>query len=424
MILLQNIRYIHPETFEITQGNLLVESGTNQGIRFIDDYELHSLGIELEQVDCQGKYATQAFVNAHHHAYSALATGMPQPKEAPENFLEILQKIWWNLDKALTKDMVEISAAVTAIKSAKNGVSFVIDHHASPFAIPGSLKSMAKQFESIGMNHLLCYEISDRDGKEIRDEGLQETDDYLSNYPGLVGLHAAFTLSDDSLAKARDLARKHLSGVHIHVAEDLFDQQYNKEKYGKTVVERLNDFELLDFDKTILAHCIHIDERERKTIADSKAWVVQNPESNLNNQVGFFNSQGIHNKSLLGTDGMHSNMIRSAQSAFFAGLGKDDIDIPKAYHRFRNAHNYLSENNFRGIGDNNLVLFDYNSATPLTRANFLGHFFYALENTAVDSLIVNGSFTMKNKIVLHADEGLIMQEARKLALLLWKRLES
>jgi len=422
MILLENIRYIDWKTFEITEGNLLVEEGIDKNIRFLNKEQIAQLPKDCQCLQSRGKFAIKSFVNAHHHAYSALAPGMPLPKEAPKNFLEILQKVWWKLDKALTKEMIEISAATTAISSAKNGVGFVIDHHASPFVIGGSLSSMAEQFEKTGLNHLLCYEISDRDGEAIRDQALDETESYLQNHQGLVGLHAAFTLSDDSLSKAQKLAEKYRSGVHIHVAEDAYDQKFNMEKYGKGVIDRLTDFGLLDFDKSILAHCIHINENERKRIADSKAWVAQNPESNLNNQVGFFNSSMLENKSMLGTDGMHSNMMRSAQWAFFAGLGKDNIDIPKAYNRLRNAHNYLAANDFRGDGENNLSIFNYNAPTPLTQSNFLGHFFYAFENRQIESLIVNGKFVMKNMVIQNMDEDLLMKEAQKLAVSLWKKM--
>lgn len=422
MILLENIRYIDWKTFEITEGNLLVEEGIDKNIRFLNKEQIAQLPKDCQHIQSNGKFAIKSFVNAHHHAYSALATGMPQPKEAPQNFLEILQKVWWKLDKALTKEMIEISAATTAISSAKNGVSYVIDHHASPFAIKGSLRSMAEQFEKVGLNHLLCYEISDRDGEAIRNQGLDETENYLEDHQGLVGLHAAFTLSDDSLQKSQAIAAKYKSGVHIHVAEDAYDQKFNLEKYGKRVIDRLADFGLLDFEKTILAHCIHIDENDRKRIADSEAWVVQNPESNLNNQVGFFNSALLDTKSMLGTDGMHSNMMRSAQWAFFAGLEKDTIDIPKAYNRLRNAHNYLAANNFKGDGENNLSIFEYNAPTPLTQSNFLSHFFFAFENRQIESLIVNGKFVMKNKVIQNIDEDLVMKEAQKLALSLWKKM--
>jgi len=422
MILLKNVRHIDWRTFEITAGNLLVNEGIDEKIQFINTEEIAQLPIDCQQIDCQGKFAIKSLVNAHHHAYSALAPGMPPPIDEPNDFLEILQNIWWKLDQGLTAEMVEISAAVTAISSAKNGVSFIIDHHSSPNFISGSLKNMAKQFDHIGLNHLLCYEVSDRDGIESCEKGLNETDSYLRDYQGLVGLHAAFTLSDETLQKAEKLAREHLSGIHIHVAEDKYDQQYNLRKYGKRVVNRLADHGLLDFNKTILAHCLHIDSQERKLISNSTAWVVQNPESNLNNKVGFFNSDSIENKSMIGTDGMHSNMLRSAQSAYFSGLEKDNTSIPKTYSRLRNAHNYLYSNNFKGDGENNLMLLDYNSPTPLSQSNFLGHFFYAFENSQINSLIVNGKLVMQDKIILNIDERLVMQEARSLAEYLWKKM--
>ena len=422
MLLLENICLIDWQTFEFTEGNLLVAEGQNKTIQFIDAKQIDLLPKKCQHIQCRGKYAIKSFANAHHHSYSALATGMPFPSDAPKNFLEILQKIWWKLDKALTNEMVEISAALTAIHCAKNGVSFVIDHHASPMVVESSLKTMAFQFEKTGLNHLLCYEISDRDGKDIRDRGLTETENYLQNYKGLVGLHAAFTLSDDSLKKAQALAEKYQSGIHIHVAEDSYDQQFNLEKYKKRVVDRLADFGLLNFNKSILAHCIHIDDNERKRIAESKAWVVQNPESNLNNQVGFFNSQQINSKTMLGTDGMHSNMMRSAQWAYFAGLGKDTIDLSKVYSRLRNVHNYLNVNHFDGDGENNLAIFNYDGSTPMNKENFLGHFFYSFENRHIESLIVNGKMVMKEHKILTIDEASIRKEAHKLALILWNKI--
>jgi cytosine/adenosine deaminase-related metal-dependent hydrolase len=422
MILLENIQFIDWKTFEITEGNLLIETGIDQAIRFVTNEQAKSLPLECKRQNCKGKFATKSFVNAHHHAYSALATGMPPPVTAPENFLEILERVWWKLDKALSKDAVEISAALTAVSSAKNGVSFVIDHHASPNCVSGSLKNIAAQFEKTGLNHLLCYEISDRDGLAVRDAGLAETEDYLQNNQGLVGLHAAFTLSDESLKQAQILAEKYQSGVHIHVAEDFHEQQYSLEIYGKPVVYRLADFGLTNFEKTILAHCIHIDDFERNLIANSNSWVVQNPESNLNNRVGFFNSHKLKSKTLLGTDGMHSNMIRSAQWAYFAGLAKDNIDLEKIYSRLRTAHTYLDSNNFRGDGENNIVVFDYDGATPLTQNNFLGHFFYAFENRHIQSLIVNGEFVMKDRLILNQDEAFIHKESKKLAKILWKKM--
>ena len=177
----------------------------------------------------------------------------------------------------LDHDMIEASALVTGLYCAKNGVTFVIDHHASPFHLDGSLETIAKALDRVGLGHLLCYEISCRDGEGIKEKGLAETDAFLSSgRKGHVGLHASFTVDDDLLGRAVDLARKHKTGVHIHVAEGIEDQEHCARTYGKSVVRRLSDAGVLDLPLSILGHCVHLDAEERDLIRTSPCWVVQN----------------------------------------------------------------------------------------------------------------------------------------------------
>jgi cytosine/adenosine deaminase-related metal-dependent hydrolase len=153
----------------------------------------------------------------------------------------------------------------------------------------------------------------------------------------------------------------------MHVAEDVSDENHCLENYHTWVIDRLAQAGVLEFPKTILAHCLHLDEYERRQLSGSQAWVVQNMESNLNNSVGLFNSKGLGDRIMLGTDGMHSDMLRSAKAAFFSGKNHDDIDYAETYRRFRNAGNYLKENGFTGYGENNLVVIDYDSPTPFNK---------------------------------------------------------
>lgn len=421
-IILKNVTYIDWKSFTFSKTNLLIEQGEQGKIQFLTSIPDNFSG---EILDSTGKYAMKSFVCGHHHAYSALARGMGAPKKNPTNFYEILQYIWWTLDICLNKDMIEITAFLTAIASAKNGTTFVIDHHASPFAVKGSLEIMAKAFEQVGVSHLLCYEISDRDGYHIAQAGLQETENYLKAYPGLVGLHASFTISDNTLKQAAHLAEKYHSGIHIHVAEDLYDQNHCLKNYGKRVVERLNDFGALQFSKTILGHCLHINDDERSIIQNSKAWIVQNTESNLNNKVGFFNSKSLNkDRILLGTDGMHSDMLRSAKAAFFVGQNYDSIDYLGTYQRLRNAHQYLHENNFSGDGDNNLIVLSYDSPTDFNENNFLGHFIFGLEAKHIEHVISNGKVIVRNKKVVNIDEESILNQSQSLSKILWKKMQA
>jgi len=420
-IYLKNATFIDWQTLEFKNSNIKVNQGINNGFEFINEIPLNT---NEEIIDCTGKYVTKSFVCGHHHIYSALARGMGAPKKNPENFYEILKYVWWTLDKCLDKEMIEASALSTAIACAKSGTTFVIDHHASPYAVEGSLEIIAKAFEKVGISHLLCYEISDRDGLEIANKGLAETENYLKNNQGLVGLHASFTVSNETLKKAVKLSEKYNSGIHIHVAEDKYDQEHCITNYKTNVIERLNNFGVLNSSKTILGHCLHLSENEKQIIKASKVWVVQNSESNLNNNVGYFDSRGLGNNIMLGTDGMHSDMLRSAKSAFYVGQGFDNIDYSGIYNRFRNAHKYLKLNNFSGDGDNNLVILDYDSPTEFNQNNFLGHFLFGIESKHVQHVIANGKLIVEDKKITTVNEDDILTFSRKESIKLWEKMRN
>ncbi len=420
MIYLKNATYIDSNTLEFIKTNIRVEEGKKGKIEFID--QLPANINQNEIIDCKDKLVTKSFACGHHHVYSALSRGMGAPKKNPKNFLEILQYIWWTLDKCLDKDMIEASALTTAMACAKNGVTFAIDHHASPFAIDGSLETIAKAFDKVGVSHLLCYEISDRDGLDIAEKGLNETENYLKYNQGLVGLHASFTVSNDTLKKSVDLSNKYNSGIHVHVAEDKYDEEHSVKNYNKRIIERFNDYGVLNSSKTILAHCLHLDDEEKQIVRNSKAYVVQNTESNLNNNVGYFNSENLGDNIMLGTDGMHSDMLRSAKASFFVGQGFDNIDFASAYSRFRKVHQYISKNNFIGDGDNNLVVLDYDSPTEINQNNFLGHFIFGIESKHVQHVISSGKLIVKNKVIQTVDEQEILSMSQKLSKKLWNKM--
>lgn len=419
-ILLKNTTYIDWKTLEFKNTNIFVEEGLNRKIKFVDNFDLIK---NTEIIDCKGKFVTKSFAVGHHHIYSALARGMGAPKKNPENFYEILKYIWWTLDKSLDKDMIEASALTTAVACAKAGSTFVIDHHASPNYIDGSLDVIAKAFDKVGVSHLLCYEITDRDGEEKTEQGLAETENYLKTNQGLVGLHASFTVGNETLRKAVQLMDKYNSGIHIHVAEDLYDQTHCQENYDKRVVERLNDLGVLDSFKSILVHCLHLNDRERGLIRNNKVFVVQNVESNLNNKVGYFSSKNLGDRILLGTDGMHSDMLQSAKASFFSGQIIDNLNYLDAYLRFRKVHDYIALNQYEGDGENNLVILDYDSPTEINKNNFLGHFIFGINSNHVNDVISNGKLIVKDRKIQTVNESEILRFSREQSVKLWEKMK-
>jgi len=421
---LKNANFIDYQSFEINHTNITVESGPTGSITLSKNVPADdALGTGDRIIDCKGKFVTKSFGCGHHHIYSTLARGMPAPRHIPTNFPEILKYVWWHIDKRLDLEMIEASALASAIYCAKSGVTFVIDHHASPFAIDGSLETIARAFDRVGISHMLCYEMSDRDGVEKREQGLAETDAFLaSGRAGHVGLHASFTVSDKLLADSIELAKKYQTGLHIHVAEDKADQDHALTNFGKRVVERLHDAGGLELGKSILGHCIHLSENELQLLQESGVWVVQNVESNQNNNVGLAGYGKLASQMMLGTDGMHCDMLRSAKATFLAGQATEGIGFDTIYDRFRNVHRYIKSSGAAGDTDNNLVILDYDPPTDLTQDNFLGHFVYGVDARHVESVISQGQVLVEDRKITTVDEKEVLTHARAMGRKLWDKL--
>jgi cytosine/adenosine deaminase-related metal-dependent hydrolase len=422
---LKNANYLDAETLELRKTHLAVEPGPAGGLIFHDstpsDSELSAMD---RVVDCRDRLVTQSFACGHHHIYSTLARGMPAPPRIPANFIEVLEYVWWRVDKCLDHDMIEASALAAALHMAKHGVTFCVDHHSSPCAIEGSLETIALAFEKIGLGHLLCYENSCRNGQDCMEAGLAETDAYLSSgRKGHVGLHASFTVDDNLLEKSVELACKHETGLHVHVAEAPADQEHCLKTYGKRVIQRLHDFGAMESPRTILGHCVFLDNNEKRLLRESPVWVVQNVESNQNNNVGAAGYTELTGNVMLGTDGMHSDMLRSAKAAYLAGQNTEGVSPDQMYERFRNVHRFIKSVGAEDDGDNNLVILDYDTPTEITSENFTGHFIYGLESGHVRSVIAQGKVIVDEGRITSVDEAEILAYAREQGLRLWKKLE-
>jgi len=386
-----------------------------------------------EAIDIAGKLVMPGMVCAHTHLYSALARGMPGPVDPPRNFLEILQKIWWKLDRALDEEAIYYSAIVGAIDAARAGTTCVIDHHASPNCITGSLSIIRQALEKVGIRAALCYEVTDRGGERERNLGLDENRAFLaaSNgemFRGLVGAHASFTLSSESLRGCAELARQFTTGIHIHVAEAPDDEQDAREKYHCSLIERLAEAGALN-ERAILAHCTHLSEESLSAARQAACWLAHNPRSNMNNQVGYANVASFGDRATLGADGISGDMFEEAHFAFFkardarSAIGADDV-----LHLLSNNHKLASTIFGSNLDDlkqgsaADLIVLDYASPTPLTPANFAWHLVFGLTAASVESVMVNGKFIIRGRAFETLDVGEIYRKARLAAQRLWAKM--
>jgi putative selenium metabolism protein SsnA len=390
-------------------------------------------------LDAKGKVIMPGMINTHHHLYSTFACGLST--EPAANFVEILEKLWWRLDKALSLEDVYYSAMIPLIKCIKAGTTTIIDHHASPKAIKNSLFTLKDAVVQAGIRANLCYEVTDRGGRNEMEAGIAENIDFikycqthrLPNLAGLFGLHASMTLSSETLQACVQANQETKAGFHIHVAEDKADLEDSKKKYGKRLVPHLHDAGLMG-ENSIFAHCIHIDESEMDLISRTKTNVVHNPQSNMNNSVGCADVLKLLSKGVLvglGTDGMTSNMFEEDRFALLIQHHvKGDPRLA-----FCESIDLLTRNNAKIAGKYfprpvgliekgafaDVILVEYSPFTPFSANNFYGHFMFGLVPSRVHTTIVGGKILMENFELKGINEQEIAREAAKLSPQTWQR---
>jgi len=385
-----------------------------------------------EEVDVAGALVLPGLVNAHTHLYSALARGMPGPPEPPRSFVEILERVWWRLDRALDAETVELSALVGAIEAARSGTTLLVDHHASPSFITGSLATIRKAVEAVGLRSVLCYETTDRNGREGRDAGLEENLAHLGSGPtpltrGLVGAHAAFTLSEETLELLGGAVEDTGAGFHIHAAEDAADVRDCRERFGHGLPELFTHHGLLG-PRTLLAHGVHLTPEELGLVVSRGAWLVHNPRSNMNNHVGHASLAGLE-RVALGTDGMDQDLLAETRAAYLKlrDAGRDDA-FAASLAMLSGGHRLAAELLGLGFGaleagaPADLVVLDYRPPTPLDAANLGGHLLFGLDRSHVRSVLVAGRWVLRDGRVTGVDEGAVLSRARVAAAALWERM--
>ena len=385
-----------------------------------------------EVVDLEGALVLPGFVNAHTHLYSALARGMPAPAEPPRSFVEILERVWWRLDRALDEESVHLSGLVGAIEAARSGTTTLFDHHASPSFIGGSLAALRRAVEAVGLRSVLCYETTDRHGPAGRDAGLAENRAFLEAgltplTLGAVGAHASFTLSDDSLDRLSALVAGSLSSLHVHAAEDRADVEDSRARCGAGVVERLRRHGLL-LRRTLLVHGVHLTETELLEAQAHGAWLVHCPRSNMNNAVGHAHTPAFR-RAALGTDGLDQDLLAEARAAFVRMRDAGQRDAFEAAGAMLAGGQRLA-GEFFGLplgrleagAPADLVVLDYVPPTPLHAGNLGGHLLFGLDRSHVRSTMVAGRFVLRDRRVTGVDEAAVFARARVAAAALWERM--
>jgi len=403
-----------------------------------NSFELLSKYKDAELYDLDRNFVIPGFINTHMHLYSTFARGFGFGGASPYTFKEILESIWWKLDKLLeTEEEIYYSSLIPAIEGLKSGTTTIIDHHASYGLIDGSLDIVENALKDVGIRSVLAFETSDRWGEELSKKSIRENERYIKKekdkdfFNALFGLHASFTLEDKTLETVSELASQLNVGFHIHVAEGIEDVLHAQKVSGVRTVERLKRFNILKKD-TLAIHCINIDENEINILKETETTVVHNPESNMNNAVGVAPILEMDKANILlglGTDGYTPSMIESVKVAHILPklhykdprVGSDLArrmlfeNNPKIASRFFNAPlGVIKEGAYA-----DLVVLDYNPPTEINDQNFYFHLIFGIRDNAVKDVFVNGELLLKDRKLTKLDEKEISNKSIEVSKKFW-----
>lgn len=396
---------------------------------------------QAEFIDAKGMVIMPAFINAHSHIYSGLARGLSINGHNPTNFFEVLDGMWWNIDRHLTLEDTRRSAYTTYIDSIKTGCTTVFDHHASYCEIEGSLFAIEEVAKELGVRTCLCYEVSDRDGEAKCDAAIQENADFIAHcekeqdpmVKAMFGGHALFTISDrtfEKMVKANDGR----TGFHIHVAEGMNDVYDSLQKYGTRSVNRLLNQGILG-PKTLLGHCIHVNPAEMDIIKETGTMVVNNPESNMGNAVGCSPVLQMIQKGILvgmGTDAYTFDMLESLKVALI--IQRHHACLPNV--AWCEVTDMLFKNNreicakyfpdplgiLKAGAAADVIVMDYKPFTPFSGDNIDGHMIFGMTGRQCETTMCNGRLLMKDRQLIGIDEEAVNARTLEVSKKLWGRL--
>jgi len=424
----------------IPNGGIVI--GGEEILAVEDSKQLRKKYPEATFKDIHGKIIMPGMINTHTHLYSTFARGMNlKTDDPPKNFIKILDKLWWRLDRTLNEEDIYYSAMYALLDCVRKGTTTIFDHHASGNLIDGSLDIIAEAILQTGIRANLSYEISDRDGHEKALAGIKENKRFIKkiqreNYHflgGLIGLHASFTLENETLSQAAALADELEIPFHIHVAEGMADVYESKTRGYKGVADRLNRFRILR-PGTFAIHGVHLREEELAIFKKNQVYLIHNPESNMGNAVGMAPVKSAFDKGIvvgLGTDGYTADMFESIKVANL--LQKHELHHPQA--GWEEIFQIAFENNRRiaakffkqplGIlqagAPADLLVMDYYPPTPITSENAYSHILFGLSGDMADTTIVGGKILMEDRKICSLDYEKIVGRVKEQAQDFWKR---
>ena len=392
-----------------------------------------------EVVDARGCIVMPGLICSHTHLYGIALRGSALNIEPPSDFLQILQRVWWPVDEKLTNDDAYATTLAAGIESLTNGTTCYADTYSAPNAIEGSLDQIAKASNEVGIRGVISFEATERRSAEEGTKGLKENLRFIEEKDkgrtmGMISLHASFTVSDDLISRGVEASQRHRVPLTIHVSEGPNDGYHNMERYGKRSVERLQERGLLS-SRAVLAHCVHLNEKEIELIARSSASVAYNPMSNMLNAVGVASLMEMLDHGVnvgLGNDGYVFDMFENMRAGFLLQrVASRNPNRPSP----QEAVEMCTVNAAKAYGLSSLGSIEVGkradvivvrptfTATPYS-GSIYGYIVNSLRGSDVRDAMVEGQVVMKNRKLLTLDVQKAETKVLKAMDRLWQRLGS
>lgn len=418
----------------IQDSAVAVEDGEIVRVGPADDSK--SFGAD-EVIDARGCIVMPGLICSHTHLYGIALRGSALDIEPPSDFLQILQRIWWPVDEALTNNDAYATALAAGTESLMNGTTCFADTYSAPNAIEGSLDQIAKASNEVGLRGVISFEATERRSEEEGRRGLEESLRFIGRKDrgramGMISLHAPFTVSDELMSRGAEASREHRVPLTIHVSEGPNDGYHNMERYGKRSVERLHDLGVLS-PRSVLAHCVHLNEREIGLAARSRASIAHNPMSNMLNAVGVASllemvDQGVNVG--LGNDGYVFDMFENMRAGFLLQrVARRNPDRPSPQEMVEmctvnaaRAYGLASLGSIEaGKRGDIIVIRPSFTATPYS-GSIYGYIINGVRGSDVRDAVVDGEVVMRGKKLLRVDAGKAEAKVMRTVEKLWRRL--
>ncbi len=440
ILMLKNatLAQLHPAKVEegvdiVIENDRIIETGANLNQRYP----------QARIKDMRGRLVMPGMVCSHNHFYSGLSRGIQANIAPSPDFISTLKNLWWRLDRALDEESLYYSGLICSLEAIRSGCTAVIDHSASPKYIAGSLSQLRNAFIKVGLRGMTCFETTDRNGglQELQanvEENIRfareidrarESGDEPYLVEAHIGAHAPFTVPDEGLLMLREALKTTGRGLHIHMAEDRYDVSHSHHHYGKDLLIRLAEFDLID-SKTLVAHGLYLSEADIELLNARDGFLVHNARSNMNNHVGYNQQLTAFRNLALGTDGIGSDMFEELKFAFFKHRDAGGPLWPDSFARALSNGNTLLNRNFNDRFGRieagykaDLTISDYIPPTPLLAANIAGHMAFGMGASHVHSVMVNGVMIYEDR-QFAIDCDMIFAEARKVAKKMWQRMDA